>query len=180
MDRCQAPGGSRTTTTAPWSRCGLFSPEFGVAAGLPQYSGGLGVLAGDHLKAADALGLPLVGVGLFYHHGYFRQQVDDPGGRSRGSPARPRAMALEMVEDVTIVVDIAGVPVHARCGAPRSAASRSTCSTPTSTTTTPMNRLTCDRLYGGGVEERIRQEIVLGVGGVRALGPWASTPRCST
>jgi starch phosphorylase len=56
-----------------------FSPEFGISEALPQYSGGLGVLAGDHLKAASGLGVPLVGVGLFYHQGYFRQELEADG-----------------------------------------------------------------------------------------------------
>ncbi len=68
-----------------------FSPEFGVAAALPQYSGGLGVLAGDHLKAANELGLPLVGVGLFYHHGYFRQEILLGVGGTRALDALERS-----------------------------------------------------------------------------------------
>ena len=58
---------------------GYFSPEFGIAAALPQYSGGLGILAGDHLKAASDLGVPIIGVGLFYGAGYFRQAVSRDG-----------------------------------------------------------------------------------------------------
>ena len=56
-----------------------FSPEFGIAAALPQYSGGLGILAGDHLKSASDLGVPILGVGLFYRAGYFRQSIGDDG-----------------------------------------------------------------------------------------------------
>jgi starch phosphorylase len=56
-----------------------FSPEFGIAAALPQYSGGLGILAGDHLKTASDLGVPLIGVGLFYRSGYFRQSISADG-----------------------------------------------------------------------------------------------------
>ncbi|MDF2442610.1 MAG: glycogen phosphorylase, partial [Subtercola sp.] len=58
---------------------GYFSPEFGIAAALPQYSGGLGILAGDHLKAASDLGVPIIGVGLFYRAGYFRQAISRDG-----------------------------------------------------------------------------------------------------
>ena len=65
----------QTLSGAP-ARIAYFSPEFGVSEVLPQYSGGLGVLAGDHLKAASDLGLPLVGIGLMYRHGYFRQRID--------------------------------------------------------------------------------------------------------
>src|SRR5688500_11099063 len=64
---------------SPLRLVAYFSPEFGIAEALPQYSGGLGVLAGDHLKASSDLGVPLVGVGLFYKHGYFRQALDLEG-----------------------------------------------------------------------------------------------------
>ncbi len=64
-----------------------FSPEYGIAAALPQYSGGLGILAGDHLKAASDLGVPLIGVGLLYRHGYFSQSLTPRGGSS--SATRP-------------------------------------------------------------------------------------------
>ena len=79
--------------TSPLRSVAYFSPEFGIAEALPQYSGGLGVLAGDHLKAASDLGVPLVGVGLFYRHGYFRQALDRrrlaAGALPRPRPATP-------------------------------------------------------------------------------------------
>ena len=65
-----------------------FSPEFGIAEAVPQYSGGLGILAGDHLKSTSDLGVPLVGVGLFYRHGYFRQSVS--ASRICPTSSRPR------------------------------------------------------------------------------------------
>ncbi|MEA2716180.1 MAG: glycogen phosphorylase, partial [Actinomycetota bacterium] len=72
-----------------------FSPEFGIAKALPQYSGGLGVLAGDHLKAASALGVPLVGVGVFYAQGYFRQELNGDGWQEeRYVDLDPHAMPL--------------------------------------------------------------------------------------
>src|SRR5216683_2634633 len=90
-----------------------FSPEFGIDAALPQYSGGLGVLAGDHVKAAGSLGLPLVGVGLFYKHGYFRQELNVEGWQVERYPSLdPAEMALEPVGRVT--VDLAGMPVVAQ------------------------------------------------------------------
>lgn len=64
-----------------------FSPEFGVTAALPQYSGGLGILAGDHLKAASDLGVPLIGVGLLYRHGYFRQSLSRDGWQQEHYPS---------------------------------------------------------------------------------------------
>ena len=155
---------------SPLREVAYFSPEFGISAALPQYSGGLGVLAGDHLKAADDLGLPLVAIGLFYRHGYFRQELDHQGWQVERFPRLdPRAMALEPVEGVTVTVDLAGVPVHARLWLAKIGRIELYLLDTDIDENDDVNRLTCDRLYGGGVEERIRQEIVLGIGGVRAL-----------
>src|SRR5204862_2966584 len=71
---------------SPLRSISYFSPEFGIAEALPQYSGGLGVLAGDHLKAASGLGVPLTGVGLFYRQGYFRQHLSDDGWQQEHYP----------------------------------------------------------------------------------------------
>jgi starch phosphorylase len=86
--------------TSPLRSIAYFSPEFGIAEALPQYSGGLGVLAGDHLKAASDLGVPLVGVGLFYRHGYFRQSLNSDGWQQERYPSLdPFAMALRPVDE---------------------------------------------------------------------------------
>src|SRR3954466_6136698 len=87
-----------------------FSPEFGVSEALPQYSGGLGVLAGDHLKGAADLALPLVGVGLFYDHGYFHQKLDDSGWQHEDFPwLDPASLPVERV-DAKVRLDLAGDP----------------------------------------------------------------------
>src|SRR5579885_1263063 len=92
-----------------------FSPEFGIAEALPQYSGGLGVLAGDHLKASSDLGVPLVGVGLFYRHGYFRQALSLDGWQQERYPnLDPYAMALTLCDGVRVTVDLAGLPLTAQ------------------------------------------------------------------
>ena len=149
---------------------GYFSPEFGIAAALPQYSGGLGVLAGDHLKAANDLGLPLTGVGLFYRHGYFRQHLDRRGWQQERFPRLdPRAMALTEVPDVRVSVELAGVRVHAALWQARVGRISLYLLDTDIDENDDQHRLVCDRLYGGGPEERIRQEIVLGIGGMRAL-----------
>src|SRR3954471_24195227 len=97
----------------PLRSVAYFAAEFGIAAALPQYSGGLGVLAGDHLKAANDLGLPLTGVGLFYRHGYFRQHLDRRGWQQeRFTRLDPEAMALTPVPDTRVSVELAGVRVH--------------------------------------------------------------------
>jgi glycogen phosphorylase len=137
-----------------------FSPEFGVSEDLPQYSGGLGVLAGDHLKGAADLGLPLIGVGLFYDHGYFHQKLDGHGWQQEEfPPLDPAALPLTAV-DVTVGVELAGELLKAEVWRYEVGS-------------VPLYLLhvdgVTDRLYGGDVEHRLRQEIVLGVGGVRLL-----------
>ena len=77
-----------------------FSPEFGITAALPQYSGGLGILAGDHLKAASDLGVPLIGVGLLYRHGYFTQSLSREGWQTERYPASdPNGLPLTLLHD---------------------------------------------------------------------------------
>src|SRR5947209_10902473 len=137
-----------------------FSPEFGVSEDLPQYSGGLGVLAGDHLKGAADMGLPLVGVGLFYDHGYFHQKLDDSGWQQEEFPRLdPAALPMSPV-DARVRLELAGEAVEAEVWRH-------------DVGTVPLYLLhvdgVTDRLYGGDVEHRLRQEVVLGVGGVRLL-----------
>ncbi|MGH9245689.1 MAG: alpha-glucan family phosphorylase [Acidimicrobiales bacterium] len=147
-----------------------FSPEFGIAEALPQYSGGLGVLAGDHLKAASDLGLPLVGVGLMYRHGYFRQGLTADGWQEERYPnLDPYAMALTREEGARVEVDLAGTPCVAQVW--RAEVGRIPLFLLDSDVdeNPPEIRGITDRLYGGDTEHRLRQEILLGVGGVRAL-----------
>src|SRR5438067_8131340 len=100
---------------SPLRRVAYFSPEFGIAEALPQYSGGLGVLAGDHLKAASGLGVPLVGIGLLYRYGYFRQELAPDGWQEqRYITQDPHALALMPCETGPLNVDLAGRPLRAR------------------------------------------------------------------
>ena len=138
-----------------------FSPEFGVSEDLPQYSGGLGVLAGDHLKGAADMGLPLVGVGLFYDHGYFHQKLDEHGWQQEEFPQLdPAALPVSPV-DARVSLELGSERVQAEVWRYEVGS-------------IPLYLLhvdgVTDRLYGGDVEHRLRQEIVLGVGGVRLLG----------
>jgi starch phosphorylase len=166
----------RTSEHVSTRQIAYFSPEFGVGEALPVYSGGLGVLAGDHLKAASDLGVPMVGVGLLYREGYFRQQLNADGWQQERYPALdPHGMPLTLLEaagePLKIQVDLAG----ARCVAQiwRAEVGRIPlllldCDVEEND---PVDRGVTDRLYGGpgGSEHRLRQEIVLGIGGVRAL-----------
>jgi glycogen phosphorylase len=154
----------------PLRSVAYFSPEFGITEALPQYSGGLGVLAGDHLKAASGVGVPLVGVCLFYQQGYFRQELNADGWQQERYPRLdPHAMALNEVDGVRVTVDLAGTPLVARVW--RAQVGR----VPLYLLDTDVDdndddtRRVTDRLYAGDAEHRIRQEILLGIGGVRAL-----------
>src|SRR5438552_1166258 len=146
---------------SPLRRVAYFSPEFGIAEALPQYSGGLGVLAGDHLKAASGLGIPLVGVGLFYRQGYFRQELNADGWQQERFPTLdPHAMALTLVEGARVEVDLAGVPVAAQVWRADVGRIRLYLLDSDVDENDAEARLVTDRLYGGGAEHRIRQEIL--------------------
>src|SRR5579884_672383 len=151
-----------------------FSAEFGLDESLPVYSGGLGILAGDHLKAASELGVPLVGVGLFYRRGYFRQRLEH-GDRQverypRNDTSRlpltlvPMAPIVELADDDGILVPVRLGVWLARVGRVRLYL------LDTKVEGNPgWARDVTDVLYGGGRENRLRQELVLGIGGVRVL-----------
>ncbi len=154
---------------SPLRSVAYFSPEFGIARALPQYSGGLGVLAGDHLKAASALGVPVVGVGLFYRDGYFRQQLTPDGWQQeRYVPLDPHAMAL-VPEDAEVQVELDAMHLSARVW--KATVGRVPLYLLDSDVDQNEDQLrhVTNRLYGGDVEHRLRQEILLGIGGVRAL-----------
>ncbi len=152
-----------------------FSPEFGISEALPQYSGGLGVLAGDHLKAASDLGVPIIGIGLFYRHGYFRQSLSVDGWQQERYPnLDPHSMALTLCTDgsgapVVVSVDLAGIRTHAQIWRADVGRIRLYLLDTDIDANPDEVRPVTDRLYGGDTEHRLRQEILLGVGGVRAL-----------
>jgi len=156
---------------SPLRNVAYFSPEFGIAEALPQYSGGLGVLAGDHLKAASGLGIPLTGIGLFYRQGYFRQELNADGWQQERYPVLdPHAMALRLEPDARVTVDLAGTPLHAQIWRADVGRVRLYLLDADVDENDVEGRLVTDRLYGGDPQEhRIRQEILLGIGGVRAL-----------
>jgi starch phosphorylase len=152
-----------------------FSAEFGLHESLPIYSGGLGVLAGDHLKSASEIGLPLVGVGLLYRNGYFQQYLSADGWQQENYPeldfynlpieplrytdGSPVQVRVDMPENAVFCkvwkANVGRIPLYLL---DTNLAENS-----------PADREITARLYGGGSEMRIKQEIVLGIGGVRAL-----------
>ncbi|HVM01089.1 MAG TPA: alpha-glucan family phosphorylase [Acidimicrobiales bacterium] len=165
----EAPSWFRERTSALRS-VAYFSPEFGIAEAVPQYSGGLGVLAGDHLKAASGLGVPLVGMGLFYRMGYFRQELNADGWQQERYPTLdPHAMAVRLVEGARVSVDLAGTELAAQVWRADVGRVRLYLLDADIDDNDAEHRAVTDRLYGGGTEHRLRQEILLGVGGVRAL-----------
>jgi alpha-glucan phosphorylases len=155
-------------------RIAYFSAEFGLTECLPIYSGGLGVLAGDHMKSASDLGLPLVGVGFLYQRGYFRQSLNADGWQQEHYAVTDfYSLPIEPVrsgnERLVIAVDFPGRKVHAQVWK----AQVGRIPLYLLDTNLPQNdeadRHIAGNLYGGDNETRIQQEIVLGIGGVQAL-----------
>ncbi|MEU4741326.1 alpha-glucan family phosphorylase [Actinosynnema sp. NPDC023658] len=155
---------------------GYFSMEFGVTEALPNYSGGLGVLAGDHLKAASDLGVPLIAVGLLYRSGYFRQALSLDGWQIEHYPVLdPRGLPLELLTEPS------GAPILVHVAMPGDRVLRAKVwkaqvgripllllDSDVEENDEDLRGVT-DRLYGGDQDHRIRQEILAGVGGVRAV-----------
>jgi len=152
-----------------------FSAEFGIHESLPMYSGGLGVLAGDHLKSASELGLPLIGVGLFYRLGYFHQYLNLDGWQQESFPVidfynmPARTVQDETGEALCISVELPGRVVYAQVWEIRVGKIMLYLLDTNIDRNMPIDRAITDELYGGDAEMRIRQEMILGIGGMRAL-----------
>ncbi|GAA1436687.1 glycosyltransferase family 1 protein [Microlunatus lacustris] len=159
--------------TAPQG-IGYFSPEFGITEVLPQYSGGLGILAGDHLKTASDLGVPIIGVGLLYRQGYFRQSLNHAGWQQERYPLLdPNALPLTLLQDadgpVRIEVPLGGRTLHAQIWVAQVGRVPLLLLDSDVEANAGPERETTDRLYGGGSDHRLAQEVLLGIGGVRAI-----------
>lgn len=156
-------------------RVAYFSAEFAITECLPIYSGGLGVLAGDHLKAASDLGLPVIGIGLLYRYGYFRQRIDVNGEqREVYDRLDPDAIPLRLVTGSDGVPLEVGVPLSDRTVVARAwVAQVGRVRLYLLDTDLPGNReddrWITGHLYGGDSDTRLRQEIVLGIGGARLV-----------
>jgi glycogen phosphorylase len=169
-------GGAGSSAALP-KAIAYFSPEYGITAVLPQYSGGLGILAGDHLKSASDLGVPVIGVGLLYRHGYFTQSLSADGWQTERYPADdPNGLPLTLLrhpgegDPVQVTVTLAGGKLLtaqvwlAQVGRVPLLLLDSYVEQ-----NEPALHEVTDRLYGGGSEHRLRQEMLLGIGGVRAV-----------
>jgi len=152
-----------------------FSAEFGLTDCISIYSGGLGMLAGDHLKSSSDLNVPLVGVGLLYQQGYFNQYLSSDGWQMERYSANDLAnMPVSLVRDkegrpLTVSVDFKGVPVQVLIWRIDVGRVPLFMLDTNAEANSPEIRATTSQLYGGDREMRLRQEILLGIGGIRAL-----------
>ena len=154
---------------SPLHLVAYFSPEFGLSETLPQYSGGLGILAGDHLKATSDLGVPLVAIGLLYAEGYFRQSLNADGYQEERFPRLDTSGLAVTDTGVRVIVDLAGDPVTVRAWEVPVGRVRLFLLDTAVDGNSPDGFGITNRLYGGDAEHRLRQEIVLGIAGVRVL-----------
>jgi glycogen phosphorylase len=158
-----------------------FSAEFGLHHSIPIYSGGLGVLAGDHLKSMSDLGVPVIGVGLLYHEGYVHQQIDAEGWQQDlyepiAAEELPVDPWLGNGEQLRFAVELPGRLVYLRVWHVQVGRSALLLLDARDDDNSAADRELTARLYGGDQETRIQQEILLGVGGFRALGKLGIRP----
>lgn len=159
-----------------------FSAEFGIHESLPIYSGGLGVLSGDHIKSASSLGVPLVAIGLFYSQGYFRQQLGANGYQEEkyvdtqveNLPIMPALNAEG--HPITVEIETRNGNLLAKVWKMQVGRVRLFLLDSNVEGNRPEDRTLTSRLYGGDNRTRIRQELILGVGGVKALSALGITP----
>ncbi|KGQ22568.2 alpha-glucan phosphorylase [Thermus filiformis] len=159
-----------------------FSAEFGFHSSLPIYAGGLGVLAADHVKAASDLGLNLVGVGLFYHQGYFHQRLSPEGEQVEVyedllPEELPLLPVLKDGEPLRVGVEFPGRTVYLGAFKAQVGALPVYLLTANLRENAPEDRALTARLYAPGLETRIQQELLLGIGGVRLLRALGLSPR---
>ena len=176
--------GSDRDGSGPPAAIAYFSPEYGITQALPQYSGGLGILAGDHLKAGSDLGVPLIGVGLLYRHGYFTQSLSPEGWQMERYPASdPNGLPLTLLrapDGTAVRVSVAlaeGKLLAAQIWVAQVGRVPLLLLDSYVEENEPALREVTDRLYGGGGDHRLRQELLLGVGGVRAVRAFCALTR---
>ena len=159
-----------------------FSAEFGMHESLPVYSGGLGVLAGDHIKSASDLAIPLVGIGLFYGQGYFRQRLNRDGWQQEEyletdvSELPLEAAIGKNGRPVEVKIEIRNDSIHAKVWRVKVGRCDLFLLDSDVAGNAADDRKLTSRLYGGNARTRIRQELLLGVGGFRALKAMGITP----
>ncbi|WP_030482562.1 alpha-glucan family phosphorylase [Nocardioides aequoreus] len=172
----QVKGGRRAEAQDLPRAIAYFSSEYGITSVLPQYSGGLGILAGDHLKTASDLGIPLIGVGLLYQMGYFRQALSREGWQQESYPVLdPDGLPITPLRaddgsQEVVQVEVPGdQPMRARVWIAQVGRVPLLLLDTDIEDNPPHLREVTDRLYGGTTEHRLQQELLLGIGGVRAV-----------
>src|SRR5579864_660460 len=154
-----------------------FSAEFGITECLSIFAGGLGVLAGDHLKASSDLDLPLVGVGLLYQQGYFRQYLNASGWQQEAFENNDfHRWPIELVPKVSVQVELPGGAVAAQVWRVNVGRLKLFLLDTNIASNRPEHRKITDQLYGGDLEARLKQEMLLGIGGYRALAALGLKP----
>ncbi len=160
-----------------------FSMEFGIHESLPLFAGGLGILSGDHLKAASNLGLPLIGIGLMYHHGYFRQFLNPEGWQQQAYPETDlynlpaERVQDEAGNDLRVTVSGPDGPFHAVIWKIMIGRIPLYLLDTNIADNTSAHREITSSLYVGDAKIRLPQEILLGIGGMQALGAMGITPK---
>ncbi len=154
-----------------------FSAEFGITECLSIFAGGLGVLAGDHLKAASDLGVPLVGVGLLYQQGYFRQFLNRAGWQQEAYEDNDfHTLPIRLLPEVKVQVDLPHGPVFAQVWSVNVGRLKLFLLDTNTEPNTAEDRKITYRLYAGDLEMRLKQEIILGIGGYRTLEALGQDP----
>jgi starch phosphorylase len=167
---------------SPLTCAAYFSMEFMLSEALPIYSGGLGNVAGDQLKAASDLGVPVVGVGLLYQQGYFRQVIDKDGGQQAlfpyNDPGQLPITPLRQAngEWLRMAITLPGYEVWLRAWQAQVGRVKLYLLDSNDPANIPAHRAITSELYGGGPELRLQQEILLGIGGWRLLGALGIRP----
>ncbi|MFH0915016.1 MAG: alpha-glucan family phosphorylase [bacterium] len=171
----QAAARPAAPLTAPLGPVAYFSMEFGLSEALPIYSGGLGILAGDFLKASSDLGVPLVGVGLLWQQGYFRQMLDSHGDQIEFFPFNdPGQLPIMPLRDsegewLGVTLQFPRRTVRVRVWEVRAGRVKLYLLDANDLVNSPADRGLTSELYGGGPEMRLQQEMILGIGGWRVL-----------
>ncbi|MBI3195858.1 MAG: alpha-glucan family phosphorylase, partial [Ignavibacteriae bacterium] len=192
VERCCEKLKSYLSTTSSWFKknhadaenlhIAYFSAEFGLTECLQNYSGGLGILAGDHLKSASDLGLPIIGIGLLYQQGYFRQYLNADGWQQERYPENDfYTLPLQLERNTngkpkTITIELPGRSVAAQIWKVQVGRNPLYLLDTNIPQNNPQDQNITDQLYGGDKEMRIKQEILLGIGGYRALDELGYSP----
>lgn len=182
LTKTESTWGARNAGVLGAKPVAYFSAEFGIHESVPIYSGGLGVLSGDHIKSASGLGVPLIAIGLFYDQGYFKQHLDGEGYQQEeyvdtNVETQPMQPALgEDGKQITVSVETRNGALQAQVWLMHVGRVKLYLLDCDVEGNSPEDRDLTSRLYGGDTRTRIRQELVLGIGGVKALRALGITP----